>query len=156
MKIQFWLQSSQALSFPLTSHSDNRAWILVLVLSPTCGLTQVRCSRSSSPCVTLVCEGYSWGLAFKRLVGHILKEPTGISVCCLCMLPGLPEATEHNLLLVMTQRCQWSRDITLTHFDVFVPLGLGRCLHPSPQLRTWNCHSVQCLHLICFAVNFTS
>lgn len=33
-------------------------------------------------------------------------------------------------------------DIALTHFDVFVPLGLGRCLRPSPQLRTWNCHSV--------------
>lgn len=36
---------SSGSAVPLTSHSGNRAWILALVLTPTCGSTQVRCSR---------------------------------------------------------------------------------------------------------------
>lgn len=154
MKIQFRFQSSQALLFPLTSRSDHRNWILVLVLPPTCGLTQASCSGSSFPYVAVIYEGYSWALAFKWLVEHILKEMLGISNVVYLYVASVTRRDRTQLNpLVMTQRSQLNRDFPLSHLGVFVPLGLWRCLSLSPQSRTWDCHSVQFLCLVPLAVN---
>ena len=116
-------------------------------MASTCGLTQVRCSRSSSPRITLICEGYYQVLAFKRLVGHILKELTGISLWCVWVSPRLPEETEHNLPPCDDSEMLDEHGCHADSFRCVCALGVGEV--PPPITSVEDVELSQCLHLVC-------